>query len=235
MIKRIFTREELEKALQNTAPDIFSGKIKALALAYGFEYPFLRFFCTENNTVIGAYYGSAVVSGAIDEEILHFCLSLGCGEVLFPGIAETPLERLNIMEYKGNPPKSGNTPLCTDTPYSCVFDILKEGFDISFDEWYTDTCHNVRHGISKVFTLENNATAQKMFTVDGISLVSLVAVKKAARKNGTGSRLIQAVSALLAKDSRVFVICEDKLVPFYIKNGYEKTGYCTQINIKGEN
>lgn len=238
MITRIFTADELENALMGIAPDIFSGKIKALARGYGFEYPFLRFFRNENNTVIGAYYGSAVICGTMDEEILHFCLSSGYGEILFPKTAKLPegitAQRLNIMEYKGNSEKSGTSPLSTDTPYSAVYDILKEGFDIPFDDWYTDTCHNVRHGISEVFTLENAATAQKMFTIDGITLVSLVAVKEEARKCGTGSRLIKAVSALLSEKSRVFVICEDRLLSFYMKNGYEITDYCTQINIKGE-
>lgn len=225
MIKRIFTEKELEKALQNTAPDIFSGKIKALFRAYGFEYPFLKFFVSENGAVMAVYYGSAVISGTADEEVLEFCSISGFGEILCPENGKG--QRLNIMEYKGG----GKTTslLSADAPYSEVFEILKDGFDISFDDWYTDTCHNVRHGISEVFALEGKATAQKMFTVDGISLISLVAVKKEARKNGTGSRLIQAVSERLAKNSRVFVICEDSLVPFYEKNGYAVKEYCTQI------
>ncbi len=233
MITRIFTAEELESALSGIAPDIFSGKIKALSQAYGFEYSFLRFFRNENNTVIGAYYGSAVICGKADEEILQFCIASGFGEILFRGISDLPLpsQRLNIMEYKGNPRNCGFVHIATDSPYSAVYDILKEGFDIPFDDWYTDACHNVRHGISEVFTLENKATAQKMFTIDGITLISMVAVKKEARKNGTGSRFIQAVSALLSEKSRVFVICEDGLVPFYEKNGYEITDYCTQIKL----
>lgn len=235
MITRIFTAEELESTLSGIVPDVFSGKIKALAQAYGFEYSFLRFFRNESDTVIGAYYGSAVICGTMDEETLQFCISSGYGEILFPKTADMPegitTQRLNIMEYKDNSRNCGFAHIATDSPYSSVYDILKEGFDIPFDDWYTDACHNVRHGISEVFTLENNATAQKMFTIDGITLISMVAVKKKARKNGTGSRLIQAVSALLSEKSRVFVICKDELVPFYGKNGYEITDYCTQIKL----
>lgn len=234
MIERIFTAEELEASLKSFTPDIFSGKVKALAQAYGFGYPFLKFYRQENRAVISAYYGSAVICGTLNEEILYFCLSAGFSEILCPERSEISeglsAEILNIMEYTGGGESSEQ--LRKDTPYKEVYDILKDGFDISFDDWYTDTCHNVRHGISEVFTLENRAAAQKVFDIDGASLISLVAVRKQYRGKDYGGRLIRALSAELCKKSRVFVICEDRLMPFYKKNGYIFQKYCTQIKLK---
>ena len=40
--------------------------------------------------------------------------------------------------------------------YRTVFEILKSGFSLSdyqFDEWYADTCHRVRHGISRLIVI----------------------------------------------------------------------------------
>ena len=71
-----------------------------------------------------------------------------------------------------------------------------------------------------------------MFDIDGISLVSLVAVKKEYRGMGYGGRLIRALSAELCRKSRVFIICEDRLVPFYTKNGYTFKNNCIQIRLK---
>lgn len=234
MIERIFSAEELETVMRNTIPDIFSGKVRALAQAYGFSYPFLKFFKADNDTIIAVYYGSAVICGKPDEEALYFCLSSGFGEILCPEAAEIPedvsVATLNIMEYAGG--SENNEQLCKHTPYKEVYEILKDGFDIAFDDWYTDTCHNVRHGVSEVLTLENKATAQKMFDIDGISLISLVAVKKEYRGKGYGGRLIRAISAELCRQSSVFVICEDELVPFYTKNGYTFKNNCIQIRLK---
>ena len=229
MIKRIFTEEELEKALENIPPDVFRGKIKALARAYGFSYDFLKFFAGES-AVTGIYYGSAVICGDVTEEEIGLCLTLGAGEILMPDSDIDLGEILYIMEYTGEAEE--NTSLSSDTPYSQVYDILREGFDISFDDWYTDTCHNVRHGISEVFTLENKAAAQKMFTEDGITLISMVAVRETARGTGLGGRLIRAVSGRFAEKSRVFVICERALVPFYEKNEYIIKKQCIKLDIK---
>lgn len=229
MIRRIFTAEELEKALENITPDVFRGKIKALARAYGFSYDFLRFFAGES-AVIGIYYGSAVICGDVTEEEIGLCLTLGAGEILMPDGDVDFGEILYIMEYTGK--AEASAALSADTPYSEVYDILREGFDIGFDDWYTDTCHNVRHGISEVFTLENKAAAQKMFTEDGITLISMVAVRKAARGTGLGGRLIRAVSGRFSEKSRVFVICEGALVPFYEKNEYIIEKQCIKLDIK---
>lgn len=233
MIKQIFTAEELENSLNNINPDIFSGKIKALAEGYGFSYPFLKFFLQDNTAVIAVYYGSAVICGAVNEELVQFCIASGFSEILMPergmNFGGINADSLNIMEYRGGVIAADIPSLSTDTPYKEVFEILRDGFDINFDDWYTDTCHNVRHGISEVFTLENKAAAQKMFTIDGISLISLVAVKKEYRGRDYGGRIIRSLSALLSRNSRVFVICEDKLKPFYEKNGYVHKGHCTQL------
>lgn len=233
MIKRIFTAEELEKALESVSPDIFRGKIKALARAYGFSYDFLRFFAGES-AVVGIYYGSAVICGDVTEEEIGLCLTVGAGEILMPDndidFGEIPTERLYVMEYVGGAEEIAS--LSADTPYGQVYEILREGFDISFDDWYTDTCHNVRHGISEVFTLENKAAAQKMFTEDGVTLISMVAVRKNARGTGLGGRLIKAVSGRFSEKSRVFVICEGALVPFYEKNEYIIKKQCIKLDIK---
>ncbi len=221
MITRIFTEEELKAALSPFAPDVFTGKIKALCEAYGFSYPFLKFFRGEK-TVIAFYYASAVICGPMDDELSEFCHSSGIIDLLISHEGSRD-GILYIMEYKG---EGKSSPLSMDTSYEKVFDILKDGFHIEFDNWYTDTCHNVRHGISEIYTLDEKATAAKMFSIDGIALISLVAVKNEYRNKNYGRRIVEAVSEKLRTENRVFVICEKELVPFYKKCGYEITAEC---------
>ncbi len=221
MITRIFTEEELEAELSAFSPDVFTGKIKALYKAYGFSYSFLKFFRSEK-AVIAVYYASAVICGEADGESVEFCRISGVTDLLIRN-GGSPDSIVYIMMYKGN---GKQADLKTDTPYEKVYEILKDGFDIEFDSWYTDTCHNVRHGISEIYTLDGKAAAQKMFSIDGIALISLVAVKKEHRKENYGRRLVEAVSQRLSHGNRVFVICEKELVPFYKKCGYEITAEC---------
>ena len=222
MIKRLFTEEELYTVLDTCPADIFTGKIKALCAAYGFSYDFLKFYIGEN-AVIAVYYASAVICGEADEEVYEFCKSLGVSDFLIQhgGSADSILY---IMEYKNK--EAYEFPICTNTPYEKVYEILKDGFEIEFDGWYTDTCHNVRHGISTVYTFEDKATATEMFSIEGISLISLVAVKKEHRGKNYGGSVVKALSHKLSQRNRVYVICEKELMPFYISCGYEKTAEC---------
>ena len=221
MITRITEKEELEKALAQFSPDVFTGKIKALYKAYGFSYPFLKFFRSEK-AVIVFYYASAVICGEADDEISEFCNISGISDLLIAH-GGSPESILYIMEYKGAAVKAD---LKTDTSYEKVYDILKDGFKIDFDSWYTDTCHNVRHGISEIYTLEDISTATKMFSIDGIALLSLVAVKEEHKGKNYGRRIVEAAAERLTPENRVYVICEEALVPFYKKCGFEKTAEC---------
>lgn len=223
MITRITEKEELIKALASFTPDVFTGKIKALCEAYGFSYPFLKFFRSER-AVMAFYYASAVICGECDEETAEFCNISGISDLLVAH-GGSPDSIACIMEYR-RAACGSSCALKTDTPYEKVYDILKDGFTIDFDSWYTDTCHNVRHGISEIYTLENKATAAKMFSIDGIALLSLVAVKNEHKGKNYGRRIVEAAAERLSPENRIYVICEKALVPFYEKCGFEKTAEC---------
>ncbi len=233
VIKAIFEQGGLDAVLRKLPNDIFAGKIRALVGAYGFSYSFLRFYGSER-CVIAAYYGAAVLAGQADGETVDFCAAAGFREVFmseavylsaFGGISS---ERANIMEYKG----AGATlpeEVRTDPEYGEVFEILREGFPLKFDEWYTDTCHLVRHGISSLYTLSGVSALQCAFAEGGTALISLICTKKSAREQGFGLSLVKAVSGGLALNNRVFLVCRDETADFYKKAGYIKTGCCRTI------
>lgn len=226
MIRQIFSAEELNAAAEKLNFDIFGGKILALASGYGFSYSFARFFAAEN-ALICDYYGEGVLWGKADEECVEFIPAAGIKSVIMSAenadFLGQPSAVYRLMSRNGGGNCADTTRLRTDTPYSEVYGIMSEGFEMRFEDWYPDACHLIRHGISTIYTLDGAAALQRMFTINNTTLLSLVSVKKDSRGKGLGKRLVTAVCAD-CPNSRVYVICEQKLENFYKSCGFSTCG-----------
>lgn len=224
MIRQLFGADELHGAVRGLAADVFGGKILALAEGYGFSYPFAAFYAAEN-AVICNYYGEAVLWGSADAECAEFAAAAGFKSLLTSRenyekhFSDYPAAFCRVMSREGGGTCADISRLRTDTPYDEVFGIMSDGFEMRFEDWYPDACHMVRHGISKIYTLDGAAAVQQMFTKNGITLFSLVSVKKERRGEGLGRRLITAAADCCA-GSRVCVICEPALSGFYEACGF---------------
>lgn len=241
MLKQVYSLDELFP--ESYTPDIFSGKIKALALAYGFNYPFCRFFVQdgkEGGGAIADYYGEGVLFASPDysggEELVPFLKASGMKSVIMSVSAfekaglTSAVKKSLIMAYCGEREREKPADLRADLPYEKVFDILKDGFSLDFDSWYPDVCHFVRHGISKVYAIEGKATATVMFSLDGVSLISYVASAKAQRGKGYASALVSYVAAEEQKRGFTpYVICKKELSGFYEKAGFTIIGEAATI------
>lgn len=236
MIRQIFSAEELDAAAEKLEFDIFGGKILALASGYGFSYPFARFFAAEN-ALICDYYGEGVLWGNADEECAEFILAAGFKSLLMSrgnyekNFLGQPAAFYRVMSREGGGDREDDLRLRTDTPYDEVFGIMSDGFKMRFDDWYPDACHMIRHGVSKIYTLDGAAAVQQMFTKNGITLFSLVSVKKERRGEGLGKRLITAAANRCTK-SRVYVICEPDLSGFYETCGFSEAGEAVSVKLK---
>lgn len=237
--------EDIEKIYRSLSgrPDIFSGKIKALLESYGTGYDFLSFYVQDKGVVIGKYYGGSVISGNIPdeegaEELKSFLPTLGKGVLMSLengerlGIADTARKGC-IMKFTDSAPREGDLTrddVTTWLSYREIYEILKDGFDMSFDEWYVDINHNVRHGISTVYSVGNASTATVMFTVDGISFVSAVATRPEMRGRGIATKLLRYIGKK-EKEARndCLLICKEELLPFYTAAGFTLSGYSVEI------
>lgn len=235
MIRQLFGADELSDAVRGLIPDVFGGKILALADGYGFSYPFATFYAAEN-AVICNYYGEAVLWGKADEECAGFALAAGFKSLLmsrenYEGcFLGQPAAFNRVMSREGGGESADTFRLRTDAPYGEVFGIMSEGFDMRFEDWYPDACHMVRHGISKIYTLDGAAAVQQMFQKDGITLFSLVSVKKERRGEGLGKRLVTAAAGCCA-GSRVCVICDPALSGFYEICGFSDDGEAVSVEL----
>ena len=222
MIQRIFDPEQLE----GLPAGVESGKILALFEAYGGGYDFCRFFrqSGKGEAYIAALDGSFVLAGADGADFqelaqflnIHgfsdmFC-SQTAGEELKPYL-HGEFHRVMLMERPGG--NSGNLP--PEVPPSKAWEIIGSRFEISFEPWYLDMSHRVRHGISRCFSDENAALVLQ-HEINGEALLSQVCVRRALEGQGYAGKLLKAVCGALS--GRVQVICEEELVGFYEKCGF---------------
>lgn len=242
MIEKITDMDRLYNSLSGK-PDIFSGKIKALAESYGTGYDFLTFYSGDSGITAAKYYNSAVISGYTDNEealseLKSFLPVLGKGTLMSSGLSDRlgiseVCKKGCIMKFTDKAPRDNDLSrdnVNNGLTYREIYDILKDGFDMSFDEWYVDINHNVRHGISRIFTVGNFTTASLMFSVDGISFISAVATRPEMRRKGWAGRLVRYIALSEAKcRNEAYLICEESLKGFYEKAGFTLSGNCYTI------
>ena len=231
MIKRAFSNDELSK-LPNKG--IEAQKIRALLLSYGTQYDFCRFFYSDC-FVLGEMNGSYVVSEIVKEvsnsaieELTDFFAFNGfteifCSESLGKRLSEF-LHRsskiVNLMHFNSITTYVSESYIDNNPPLEDVFNILKSVFDIDYETWYVDMSHRIRHNVAKVRKL-NNSVLVVQYDINGEVLLSQIATSPEFQNKGNASMLIKAVCAELS-DRDIFIICEDKLMPFYRKIGFDK-------------
>ncbi len=224
MIKQIFEREDFsalpEKGLE-------AQKIRALHSAYGAKYDFCRFY-RQGNSYISVLDGSFVIcadSIADFDELADFLQMQGfsdifCNEAVGKALSDRlgrGFDVVNLMKFSGG---SVCAEFKVEPSLSDVYKIISDGFDIAFEPWYLDMSHRVRHGISKCCVLDSKAALVIQHDINGEALLSQVATLKAHRGEGLAKKLVTSVAASLAP-SEVYIVCEDALVGFYEKCGFE--------------
>ena len=251
MIQRITDTDTVYAAIDKNR-DIYTEKIRALAEAYGCGYDFCSFYKQTGGTVIADYYGSAVAAkcstrtGDRLAELMEFLMCGKFRKVLMPAGSfhaahiDANIRENLLMRYDRQPDENGikNTDdidkLLADPTGSLgeISEIVTDGFDIDINKWYTDISHNLRHGISQIYVLEDSACAVKMFSFSGITYLSYISTRKEARGKGYASRLVGALCAAeAAKGSKVFIFCDPSLETFYKRLDFVTAGRAVELTI----
>ncbi len=230
---------ELYRLISGT-PDVYTEKIRAYADGYGFGYGFCRFFAQDDTAVICSYYGSAVAAFTTDpdpdsaEELTSF---LTCGQFAGVLMQYAAAERLGLtglaerrLLMRGTAFDDGIGKLQTDVSPGEVYDIVRTGFDIDRETWYTDISHMTRHNIARAYLLEEAACAVRMYASNGVAYISYVCTLPEKRGQGFGTRLLKAVCSAGRDDGcDTYLICEDRLRRFYESAGFEICGEAAEI------
>ena len=227
MIKRVLSPEELVRLPKKS---VEAQKIRALLLAYGTQYDFCRFYVSED-VILCETDGSFVVCEIdnVDDisELADFFRFNGfsdifCSETLGEKLSETlecGSQKVNLMRFCRDIGKC--VDIERDPPLDEVYKILSSSFDIDYEHWYVDMSHRIRHNVAKARKLGSSALIIQ-HDINGEALLSQIATLPEHRGRGNASRLIRAVCAELSPDD-VYVMCDDMLLTFYRKVGFEIT------------
>lgn len=213
--------------------DIFSGKILSLLKAYSTKYDFCKFYLQNKNFI--AALGKDFIISANDEntdfeELSYFFAMNGFHSILtdektgkcFEKELDANYNYNCLLEFKGDFEENKINRECF---LNDVYEILKTGFEIDYESWYLDMSHRIRHGVTKVYTLNNSSTCTVQFDINKIAFVSQVATKPEERGNQLAQRLLRTVCGDLNKNgSRVFLACRKELLPFYKNVGFDQIG-----------
>lgn len=232
MIKRISTAGEFAAL---PPKGVEAQKIRALLHAYGTDYDFCRFFIHNVDSFLAEMGGSYVLcSGGkcAPEEVAGFLGFNGFSELLcnekigtqISAILGGRLSLINLMKFVGSAQdfKVERAPALRE-----VYEIIGTVFGFEFEPWYLDMSHRTRHGVARCLKLGGSALVIQ-HEINGEALISQVATLPAERGKGGASRLLSAVCAELS-GSEVYVLCEDRLISFYEKNGFAFCGKLAQI------
>lgn len=221
--------------------NVIVGRINAYCKAYGTGYDFCTFYegDTDDN-MLALYYGGELYVHCNEngdlQSIITFSEMLGAKAVMSDIKLSEESETLYIMT-SGQMPAVCNNRLKAEftEDYRTVFEILKSGFSLSdyqFDEWYADTCHRVRHGISRLIVMyygsEPVATATVLFDDDKSCFLSHIAVRRDMQKNGIGTALLSCTANLL-DNRKITLTCKENVQRFYINCGFTATGTAYEI------
>lgn len=227
MIKRVNSSNELSELPKS---GIEAQKIRALLEAYGTDYDFCRFYTAEG-LIIARFYDEFIVCefGEYNfEELCEFLSFSGFSKIFCSEEAGKLLseqlslnsKKLNLMRFSEASSKA--LEQISELSLSEAYGILKTVFEFEYEPWYLDMSHRIRHGISRFYGY-NGSVLCVQHDLCGEALLSQIATISEMRNRGNASGLITAVCRKL-NESEIFLLCEDKLLNFYKRIGFDQCG-----------
>ena len=243
MIKQIF---ELDSVFNYLTENYYAYKLISHFKAYGTKYNFCRFYIVELNekteAIICIFNSSMVVAtvkgfyctDAFIEDIITFInmnspnsieMDSSISKKFIPIIEKeySRIERTYFEFVEGNFDR--NIIVNENPNLDTVFPILAEGFEEiknNYELWLTDTSHRVRHGLSKVFLLENHTTATMYFQENGVAFLGNISTSPNYRgKNYARTLLYYLYNNFKKQDIKAYLFAKENRKSFYEQIGFK--------------
>ncbi len=219
----------------------YGRKILAAYKAYGAGYDFCKFYSCKDG-IIHIYNTSMVIDGNIDvsetEMFINmtkpFAIEMSRRETLH---FDSTYVRKNRTLFRV---KSGDTDIdindvkvndCTDK----CFEILSKSFENmgSYDAWYVDISHKIRHNVSNLYLFDSTTVTQQ-FNINGFIFLSHIATAPEARGRGTARRLLYCLGKEAEKrGGEAYLFALDHRRSFYESIGFEPVYEDTLYEMEG--
>ncbi len=241
MIKRIY-----DGISERLTDSYYGKKIKAAFLAYGAAYDFCKFYACEGDGCWGTvhiYNFSMVIDGNCDPEDILILANMARPvtiEVSSNLALQLPddYERRSRTLFMGKPGETDirESDIVTDSNFEECYAILKESFENfgSFDQWYVDISHRIRHGVSGLY-LWNSTTVTKCFDIDGFVFVSGIATAERNRGKGCARRVLRCLAEKFEKERKnLYLFALEHRRTFYESIGFVPVGGDILYERKGD-
>lgn len=190
-----------------------------------------NFYCLNNNNLM-LMGENMSVAGTLSEdeteEVLSFCQFMGVYglESRQDNLPIPHRNVMNIMQYTGSgaqpcPEIVKNENIYQFSQFSC------SNFPgTAFNMVYSYFARKVNRGVSDIYYLEHNGkivSGALATHFDKEIYLTFVSTVNNFRRGGLARQVINHIISRYA-DSSIILMCEDELMPFYEKLGFEKTG-----------
>lgn len=224
VIKQIF-----EVTPEMVTDSYYGRKILAAYNAYGGGYDFCRFYSCGHG-IIHVYNTNMVIDGNVDYDEAGMFIDLTKPAAIeaestrtlhsCDGYSAEHRTLFRVVPQKCNIDiKYVKVNCCTDK----CFEILNECFDdmLSYDDWYVDISHKIRHNVSKLYLYESTTITQQ-FNINGFIFLSHIATAKSQRGRGTARELLRLLGGEAEKHGEsAYLFARDKRYSFYESIGFE--------------
>ena len=236
MIRQII--DAIEIVSEKISNDHYGRRFKALLIAYGVKYDFCRFYeiLHEEKLAYFVVLNSSMTVSSIEEiDLEELSMFIRLHEIVSVEMPFFLAEKLELDGYnciervlfeftKGD--FQGDISVDESPKLDEVFEILKEGFSLDncYELWLTDTSHQIRHGISKIF-LYNSTTATMYYEIDNVAFFGQIATAANARGKGYARELLYWLEDKMSKNnvsSQLFA--KPHRVSFYEGIGFKEIG-----------
>lgn len=211
-------------------------RIIGLRMTYGGDVPFIRYYADGEGALLAVMDGVGVFhTEKITDEWCAFLAmnpdieTIHCSDCVGQTLIESGLWQGRegvVLRYAGKIPETVAESVCT-TPYlPRVYDLLKDHFPgiSSFDYWYPDVSHRVRHGNSHISAVLDGeyvvSTAMTVAETATAAVLGQVATHPDFRRRGLAERCIKS-TIFQCKDKELYILPVDE----YAQILYEKMGF----------
>ena len=203
--------------------------------SYGTQYDFARFWVQyDGDEQISLLFLmdeclTVICKNGANDELLAFISALGAKSLLCNvQIKDLNGTSISVFEKNNNRAKS----ISQGFDYQDVYERLSASFSMpSFEAWYVDICHRVRHNAAVVFADEYSAGCAAIGGAE--ALITGVCVDKHYRRSGYGRCAVDRLSSITGCQ-KIYALsdCEENN-NFYLSCGFARKGKIFQY-ILGE-
>ncbi|MBQ4332895.1 MAG: GNAT family N-acetyltransferase [Clostridia bacterium] len=226
-------------------------RIVGLKRAYGIDVPFIQYYTDGEGSLLSVMDGCGVlhcphtvtdewiVFLAMNPDIIHLHCSADTGNMLL-NTGDWQGRVGDVLRFCGETPQPP-TDICESPYLPSVYTLLQAHFEgiSSFNAWYPDVSHRIRHECSRIACVMNDnkvvSTAMTVAETGDACLLGQVATDPAFRRQGLAGKCINSLLSR-CKGKLLYILPANKnAAKLYQKLGFRPCDGWAELEKTGRN